>query len=48
MNLIKFIESFLDESSCRINFNEFRDAQEVTCRKCGSKDHYRLNTLEQY
>jgi hypothetical protein len=29
MNLIKFIESFPDESSCRIKFKEFRDAQGV-------------------
>ena len=25
MNLVKFIESFPDESSWRINFKEFRD-----------------------
>jgi len=48
MNLIKFIESFPDESSCRIKFKEFRDAQGVICRKCGSKDHYWLKTIENY
>ncbi len=48
MNLIKFIESFPDESSCRIKFKEFRDSQGVICRKCGSKDHYWLKTIEQY
>jgi len=48
MNLIKFIESFPDESSCRIKFKEFRDEQGVICRKCGSKDHYWLKTVEQY
>jgi len=48
MNLIKFIESFPDESSCRIKFKEFRDEQGIICRKCGSKDHYWVKTIEQY
>ena len=48
MNLIKFIESFPDESSCRLKFKEFRDEQGVICRKCGSKDHYWLKTVEYY
>ena len=48
MNLIKFIESFPDEASCRIKFKEFRDTQGVICRKCGSTDHYWLKTIEKY
>lgn len=48
MNLIKFIESFPDEASCRLKFKEFRDEQGVVCRKCGSKKHYWLKTIEQY
>ena len=48
MNLIKFIESFPDEASCRIKFKEFRDSQGVICRKCGSKEHYWLKTIEKY
>ena len=48
MNLIKFIESFPDESSCRIKFKEFRDEQGVICRKCGNTDHYWLKTVEKY
>ncbi|NLA48056.1 MAG: IS1595 family transposase [Bacteroidales bacterium] len=48
MNLIKFIESFPDESSCRVKFKEFRDDQGVICRKCGGTDHYWLQTIEQY
>jgi len=48
MNLIKFIESFPDESSCRIKFKEFRDEQGVICRKCGSKNHYWLKTVDEY
>ena len=48
MNLIKFIESFPDEASCRIKFKEYRDTQGVICRKCGSTDHYWLKTIEKY
>src|SRR5659263_3725 len=48
MNLIKFIESFPDEASCRIKFKEFRDSQGVICRKCGNRDHYWLKTVEEY
>jgi len=48
VNLIKFIESLPDESSCRIKFKEFRDEQGVICRKCGGTDHYWLQTIEQY
>jgi hypothetical protein len=48
MNLIKFIESFPDESSCRIKFKEFRDEQGIICRKCGCKEHYWVKTIEQY
>lgn len=48
MNLINFIELFPDESSCRIKFKEFRDEQGVICRKCGSIDHYWLQTIEKY
>jgi hypothetical protein len=48
MNLIKFIQSFPDETSCRIRFKEFRDAHGVICRRCGSTDHYWLKTIEKY
>jgi hypothetical protein len=48
MNLIKFIESFPDEASCRAKFKEYRDEQGVICRKCGNTDHYWLKTIEKY
>lgn len=48
MNLIKFIESFPDEASCRAKFKEYRDEQGVICRKCGGTDHYWLGTIEKY
>jgi len=48
MNLIKFIENFPDELSCRSRFKAVRDQEGVICRKCGSRDHYWLSTVEQY
>ena len=49
MNLIKFIESFPDESSCRIKFKEFRDDTRVSSvGNVEATDHYWLQTIEQY
>lgn len=48
MNLINFVEKFPDEQSCRLKFKEFRDKQDVVCRHCGGKNHYWLQTIEQY
>lgn len=48
MNLISFIGSFPDEQTCRDRFKEFRDAEGVICRKCGSNEHYWLKTIESY
>lgn len=48
MNLIKFIESFPDEKACMLKFKEIRDEVGVSCRKCGSKQHYWQKTILQY
>jgi hypothetical protein len=48
MNLIKFIESFPDEASCRLKFKEYRDKEGIICRKCGCKEHFWLSTIEKY
>jgi len=48
MNLIKFIDRFPDEESCRQRFKEIRDQEGVICRNCGSKDHYWIQTISQY
>jgi hypothetical protein len=48
LNIVTKIESFPDESSCRIKFKEFRDEQGVIRRKCVGTDHYWLQTIEQY
>jgi len=48
MNLIKFIENFPDETACIKKFKEIRDHEGVTCRKCGSKNHYWQQSIMQF
>lgn len=48
MNLINFIKEFPDEASCRTRFKQYRDQVGVTCKKCGSKEHYWQQTIERY
>lgn len=48
MNLIKFLDEFPDEASCRAKFKEYRDKEGVICRKCGNAEHYWLKTIEKY
>ena len=48
VNIIKFLEQFPDETSCRAKFKEFRDQEGVVCRKCGHTKHYWLKTIEKY
>jgi DNA-directed RNA polymerase subunit RPC12/RpoP len=48
MNLINFISQFPDEASCKLKFKEIRDKAGVTCRNCGSKEHYWQSTIWQY
>jgi transposase-like protein len=48
MNLINFMEQFPDEESCKLKFKAMRDEAGVTCRHCGSKDHYWQKTIWMY
>ncbi len=48
MNLIKFIDRFPNEESCKQRFKEIRDQEGVICRNCGSNDHYWIQTIWQY
>ena len=48
MNIIKFIESFPDEESCRFHFKEIREKQGLICKKCGCKKHYWLKAKWQW
>ncbi|MEA5112304.1 MAG: IS1595 family transposase, partial [Lentimicrobium sp.] len=40
MNLIKFIEEFPDEHSCRMHFKGIREQQGIICKSCGCTKHY--------
>ena len=48
MNLIKFLDEIPDEISCKLKFKEMRDAAGVTCRHCGSKEHYWQRSIWMY
>ena len=48
MNIIKFIESFPDENSCREHFRQIREQEGIVCKKCGCKKHYWLKAKWQW
>jgi ribosomal protein L37E len=48
MNIIKFIESFPNEDSCRIDFKEVRERQGIICKKCLGRKHYWLKAKWQW
>ena len=39
MNIIKFMESYQDEESCKLKFKAVRDKAGVTCKKCSGSVH---------
>jgi len=48
MNIIKFIEDFPDEHSCKEHLKGIRENQGLVCKKCGSKQHYWLKAKYQW
>lgn len=48
MKLIKFIEDFPNEESCKLHFKEVREKQGVICKKCGNTKHYWLQAKFQW
>lgn len=48
MNIIKFIEAYPDEKSCRLQLKVVREQQGITCKKCGCKKHYWLEPKQQW
>jgi len=48
MNIIKFIESFPDEDSCRFHFKSVREKEGIVCKKCGCKKQYWLKAKWQW
>lgn len=48
VKLIKFIEDFPDEQSCKLHFKEVREKQGIICKKCGNTKHYWLKAKYQW
>ena len=48
MNIIKFIEDFPDEHSCKVHFKEVREKEGIRCKKCGCEKHYWLKAKYQW
>lgn len=48
MKLQSFIEAHSSEEACKGAFKQYRLTAGVTCKKCGSKKHYWLSTIEQF
>lgn len=48
MNILRFVEEFPDERSCRAHFRNARESEGIKCKKCGCKKHYWLKAKEQW
>lgn len=48
MTILKFLEEYPTEVSCRSDFRMKREQEGIICKKCKSKDHYFLNSKEQW
>ncbi|MBN4066140.1 IS1595 family transposase [Candidatus Amoebophilus asiaticus] len=48
MNLLRFIEQFPDEQSCKKHFRTMREKEGIVCKKCNSEKHYWLKALYQW
>jgi ISXO2-like transposase domain/Transposase zinc-ribbon domain len=48
VNIIKFIESFPDEKSCKDHFKGVREKEGIVCKKCGCSKHYWLKAKYQW
>lgn len=48
MKLLEFAEKFGTEQQCKLKFKEVRDKAGVTCKICGSAEHYWLRSKELY
>lgn len=48
MNILRFMEEFPTEESCKEHFKKQREHEGVICKKCGSTDHYWLASKWQW
>lgn len=48
MNIVRFIEDFPEEQSCKNHFKAQRELCGIRCKKCSKTDHYWLASKEQW
>jgi hypothetical protein len=48
MNIVKFIEDFPDENSCKEHFRKVRENEGIVCKHCGNTKHYWLQDKWQW
>ncbi len=48
MNIIKFMEQFPDELSCKVHFKKVREHNGIKCKNCGCEKHYWLKSKYQW
>lgn len=48
VNIIKFIEQFPDENSCKEHLKRIREQQGIKCKSCGCEKHYWLKSKFQW
>ena len=48
MTILKFLEHFPDEQSCRVHFKEKREQVGIICKKCSCAKQYWLQAKEQW
>jgi len=48
VNIIKFIEQFPDENSCKEHLRGVREHQGIKCKHCGGEKHYWLKAKHQW
>ncbi len=48
MNIIKFVEQFPDENSCKVHLKGIREQQGIKCKNCGCEKHYWLQSKFQW
>lgn len=48
MNILRFLEEFPDETSCKSHFKKQRESQRLKCKQCGCEKHYWLQAKWQW
>jgi transposase-like protein len=48
MNLVEFKNRFPDEAACKQYLRVKREEHGITCKRCGSKHHYYIETIEKW